>query len=108
MASKLYLFHNFDRVWAFRLSRKHKLEPDDAVDGASEPKKMKKEEEDPEIKAEIKKQNEIMYKYRDELEKNLTKAELSALIEYNKQDPPTGPSNVSNLTQTGHWRLNSC
>jgi hypothetical protein len=63
------------------LSRKYKLEPDNAVDGASELKKMKKEEEGPEIKAEVKKQNEITYKYSDELEKNLTKDELTALIE---------------------------
>ena len=40
-------------------------------------------------------QNKIMYKYRDQLEKNLTKNELTELLQYNDQDVPAGQDRVS-------------
>lgn len=60
-------------------------------------KKMKKdetEEDDPREK-EIKKQNDIMYKYRDELKANLKKTALQQLLEFNSQDIPPGEEAVS-------------
>lgn len=97
------------------MSRKHKLEGTDVADGTDpQAKKVKKEkseksdksdkkaekeakakkaEEDKE-RDEIKKQNKIMYKHRDDLEQ-LSKAELQLLLEHNGQQPPTGPSKVS-------------
>ena len=74
--------------------RKHKIE-EDSVDGAGPSKKIKKEDdtEEKEKKEEIKKQNKIMYKYRDELEQ-LSKQELKSLLEFNDQQIPPGKSEV--------------
>lgn len=66
----------------------------DAVDGPSDAKKIKKEEkENEQLKEEIKKQNKIQFKYRDQLE-SLTKQELQILLEYNDQQIPSGTSEV--------------
>lgn len=47
------------------------------MDSAPEPKKIKKEDEDL-----LKKQNKTIFKFRDQL-KELTKSELSSMLEYN-------------------------
>lgn len=80
--------------------RKRKLEGDTVDAGPSDTKKVKKEDvqikqekEDETEKEEIKKQNKIMFKHRDELEK-LSKQELLLLLEYNDQDAPPGISEV--------------
>lgn len=67
----------------------------DSVDGAAPSKKIKKENdaEEKEMKEQIKKQNKILYKYRDDLEQ-LTKSELQALLEFNNQHIPSGRSEV--------------
>lgn len=39
-------------------------------------------------------QNKIMYKYRDQLEKNLTKQELIELLQSNDQDVPSGKERI--------------
>lgn len=67
----------------------------DEVDGAPPEKKIKSEKK--EIKTEtlsvdenlLKKQNKLMFKYRDQL-KNLSKKELTDLLVYNNQDDPVG------------------
>ena len=71
----------------------------DSVDGSgpSDPKKIKKEEKENEkLTEEIKKQNKIQFKYRDQLE-TLTKQELQILLEYNDQQIPSGTSEVFKL-----------
>ncbi|EFX75651.1 hypothetical protein DAPPUDRAFT_55885 [Daphnia pulex] len=69
----------------------------DAVDGPSDAKKIKKEEkENEQLKEEIKKQNKIQFKYRDQLE-TLTKQELQILLEYNDQQIPSGTSEMLDL-----------
>lgn len=81
--------------------RKRKLEGDAVDGGSSSPKKVKQErgvqvehkKENEAEKEEIKKQNKIMFKYRDELEK-LSKQELQLLLEFNDQDAPAGVSEV--------------
>lgn len=55
-------------------------------------KKPKKEEPSPDEEA-IKKQNDIMFKYRDKL-KNLSKRELQDLLEHNSQKLPEGIERV--------------
>ncbi|CAM1297366.1 PARP1 (predicted), partial [Pycnogonum litorale] len=52
-------------------------------------KKVKKEETEDDIQ--LKKQNKIMFKYRDQL-KDLTKKELAELLEYNDQELAKGES----------------
>lgn len=63
--------------------RKAEDEPDTA------PKKIKTEDEEA-----MRKQNKIMFKYRDELSKILKKKQLSCLLEYNDQLLPEGESRV--------------
>lgn len=74
------------------MTRKHKLE--DAVDGVAVKKIKKDDGEDAKIQEEIKKQNKIMYKYKDLVEKELSRGQIQALLEYNKQQVPSGNSNV--------------
>lgn len=58
-------------------------------------KKIKKEDkEDLKIQEEIKKQNKILYKYKDVVERELTKGQIHTLLEYNRQQVPSGKSNV--------------
>lgn len=65
--------------------------------GPSDPKKIKKEEKENEQQTEeIKKQNKIQFKYRDQLE-TLTKQELQAMLEYNDQQIPSGTSEVISM-----------
>lgn len=68
-----------------------------AENGTDEPdsKRIKTEniKEDPE-KEEMKKQNKKMFYYRDLLEKNLKKKELSTLLEHNAQEIPEGPDRM--------------
>lgn len=74
--------------------QKRKIE--DTVDGGgpSDTKKIKKEEKENEQQTEeIKKQNKIQFKYRDQLE-TLTKQELQAMLEYNDQQIPSGTSEI--------------
>lgn len=67
----------------------------DEVDGAPEEKKIKTETNsdstkgDKSLEALMKKQNKLMYKYRDGL-KTLTRNQLAKLLEYNGQDDPVG------------------
>jgi len=77
------------------LARKHKLE--DAVDGSAVKKIKKEDKEEAKIQEEIKKQNKILYKYKDLLEKELTKGQMNTLLEYNKQEIPSGKSNALDL-----------
>ncbi|KAK9500018.1 hypothetical protein O3M35_002931 [Rhynocoris fuscipes] len=65
----------------------------DATDGPTSVKKVKKEEDsasDGINEKELKKQNEKMFTFRDAL-KPLTKYQLSRLLTYNKQEDPPGP-----------------
>jgi poly [ADP-ribose] polymerase len=66
-----------------------KEKPADEPDGPSPSKKMKSDKEDA-----IKKQNNLMYKYRDQLKKILKKKDLQYLLEYNDQDIPSGEERV--------------
>lgn len=68
----------------------------DTVDGDSPsgPKKIKKDEKDLQQTDEIKKQNRILYQYRDQLE-ILSKHELQILLEFNDQQIPPGLSEVN-------------
>lgn len=59
---------------------------EDEADGPSPPKKVK---EDPNAE-ERKKQNKLMFKYRDSLKNELSKKDMSALLEYNDQEIPVG------------------
>ena len=74
--------------------RKRKIDGD-TVDGEgpSGTKKIKKEEKDVQQTEEIKKQNKILFKYRDQLE-SLSKQELQILLESNDQQIPSGVSEV--------------
>ncbi|KAK7863506.1 hypothetical protein R5R35_009060 [Gryllus longicercus] len=63
-----------------------KKEETDEADGPSEPKKAK---EDPDAEKR-KKQNKLMFKFRDNLKKHLNKKELSLLLEHNNQEIPSG------------------
>lgn len=78
-------------------AKKHKMEGD-SVDGGAPSKKIKKEDDagEKEMKEQIKKQNKILYKYRDELEQ-LSKSDLQALLEHNDQHIPAGKSEVLDL-----------
>ena len=49
------------------------------------------------MKEEIKKQNKIVYKYKDLIENELSKGQIQALLEFNHQEVPSGKSNVSSL-----------
>ncbi len=62
-------------------------------DGPSDTKKIKKEEKDEKQTEEIKKQNKILFKYRDQLE-SLSKQDLQILLEFNDQQIPSGVSEV--------------
>ena len=66
-----------------------KEKPADEADGPTPSKKMKSDEEDA-----IKKQNKLMYKYRDQLKNVLKKKDLQYLLEYNDQDIPSGEDRV--------------
>lgn len=66
-----------------------KVKPADETDGPTPSKKMKSDKEDA-----IKKQNKLMYKYRDQLKKALKKKDLQYLLEYNDQDIPPGEERV--------------
>jgi len=65
-----------------------KEKPADEADGPTPSKKVKSDKEDA-----IKKQNKLMYKYRDQLKKVLKK-DLQYLLEYNDQDIPSGEERV--------------
>lgn len=43
----------------------------------------------------MKEQNQIMFKYRDQLKRNLTKSQLTDLLIYNNQQVPVGEERVS-------------
>ncbi|XP_034248574.1 poly [ADP-ribose] polymerase [Thrips palmi] len=62
----------------------------DEVDGVTPAKKIKSEKLDNEEEEEIKRQNIILYGYRDKLKEQLKKKELEALFVYNKQAIPSG------------------
>ena len=66
-----------------------KEKPVDEADGPTPSKKIKSDKEDA-----IKKQNKLMYKYRDQLKKVLKKKDLQYLLEYNDQDIPSGEEPV--------------
>lgn len=61
----------------------------DEADGQTPSKKMKSDNED-----KIKKQNKLIYKYRDQLKNVLKKKDLQYLLEYNDQDIPSGEDRV--------------
>ena len=64
--------------------------------GPSETKKKRGDvEDDVKTREEIKNQNKTIYKYRDLLEKHLSKSELQQLLEYNGQEIPSGTSKVN-------------
>jgi hypothetical protein len=62
----------------------------DEADGPSPSKKTKPSKED----AAVKEQSKLMYKYRDQLKKELRKSEMQDLLEYNEQDVPVGEERV--------------
>jgi hypothetical protein len=62
----------------------------DETDGPSPSKKAKSNQED----AAIKDQSKLIYKYRDQLKKELRKSDLQDLLEYNDQDVPVGEERV--------------
>lgn len=43
----------------------------------------------------VQKQSDLVYKLRDDLQKNLSKKELQELLEFNEIDIPAGESRVS-------------
>lgn len=67
-----------------------KEKPTDETDGPSPLKKTKSSKED----AAIKGQSKLMYKYRDQLKKELRKSDLQDLLEHNDQDVPVGEDRV--------------
>ena len=75
--------------------RKRKIGEDTTDgDGPTDKKKIKKElEENQSMKDEIKKQNKIQFKYRDQLEA-VSKQDLQILLEHNEQQIPSGVSEV--------------
>jgi hypothetical protein len=62
----------------------------DEADGPSQSKKTKSSKED----AVVKVQSKLMYKYRDQLKKQLRKSEMQDLLEFNDQDVPVGEERV--------------
>lgn len=42
----------------------------------------------------MKEQNQIMFKYRDQLKKYLNKSQMAELLEYNGQEVPAGEERV--------------
>ena len=66
-----------------------KEKPADEADGPTPSKKIKSDKEDA-----IKKQNKLMYKYRDQLKNVLKRKDLQYLLEYNDQDIPPGEDRV--------------
>jgi hypothetical protein len=62
----------------------------DEADGPSPSKKTKSSKED----AAVKEQSKLIYKYRDQLKKELRKSEMQDLLEYNEQDVPVGEERV--------------
>lgn len=66
----------------------------DEVDGATPAKKIKSEKVDQEDVEGIKKQNKIMFLYRDQLKEQLKKKELEALLLHNSQAVPAGQEQV--------------
>jgi hypothetical protein len=79
-----------DSIWRCVSYCCRKEKPADEADGPSPSKKLKRSKED----AEIKQQSKIMYKYRDQLKKELRKNDLQDLLEYNDQDVPAGEERV--------------
>lgn len=100
--SSFVLFHKFNfttellLLFIFRPKIKEEKTNDEA-DGAPSVKKIKKEEKslpkDKDLQDLMKKQNKLMFKYRDELKK-LTRTQMSSLLEYNDQDDPVGADRV--------------
>jgi len=66
-----------------------KEKPADEADGPTPSKKMKSNKEEA-----IKKQNKLMYKYRDQLKEEVTKKWLEHLLKYNDQHVPSGEERV--------------
>lgn len=75
--------------------RKRKPKDADAVDGP--PAKQSKPAVDPEEEKALKKQSDLVFKLRDQLQKNLSKKELQELLEFNSQDVPPGESRILDL-----------
>ena len=46
------------------------------------------------MKETLKKQNEVIFKYRDWLKKELSKKDLTLLFEFNQQETPKGEDSV--------------
>ena len=65
------------------------------MDGPSSKKIKKEDDEEQKKKEDIKKQNKKIFHYRDNLERSLKKNELQELLEYNKQEIPTGNDKVN-------------
>jgi len=89
MSVKLFAVLGESPVLRFVPCCSRKEKPADEADGPTPSKKMKSNKED-----EIKKQNDLMYKYRDQLKKDLTKKDLMFLLKYNYQDIPSGEDRV--------------
>lgn len=66
----------------------------DDVDGPTPAKKVKTESLSKEEEEAMKKQNKIMFGYRDNLKAQLKKKDLVRLLEYNDQGVPAGPEQV--------------
>ncbi|CAG0883144.1 unnamed protein product [Darwinula stevensoni] len=67
----------------------------DAVDGAGKKKpKLEGTKEEDSMKETLKKQNEVIFKYRDWLKKELSKKDLTLLFEYNQQETPKGEDSM--------------
>ncbi|KAJ9595723.1 hypothetical protein L9F63_013086 [Diploptera punctata] len=66
-------------------------------DGPTAPKKSKPSKEEEE---EVKKQCKEMYKYRDQLKKELRKKDLQFMLEFNKQEIPTGEEQLQSDIMT--------
>ncbi|KAM7298231.1 poly [ADP-ribose] polymerase 1 [Ixodes scapularis] len=78
-----------------KLDRKRKPKAADETDGP--PAKQAKVPEDPEEEKALKKQSDLVYKLRDDLQKNLSKKELQELLEFNEIDIPAGESRILDL-----------
>lgn len=87
-----YIFHIFTLI-IMLCCRKIK----DEVDGAAPAKKIKSEKVGSDEENEMKKQNKIMFDYRDQLKNQLKKKELQELLEYNGQEVPVGPEKVQSF-----------
>lgn len=78
-----------------KIDRKRKPKAADETDGP--PAKQAKKPEDPEEEKALKEQSDLVYKLRDNLQKNLTKKELQELLEFNNIDIPSGESRILDL-----------